>query len=134
MTNTFDMKSAINNGNVVVTVSKGYIDTPEGEEADYDIQAEENAAIEEAASALTDNIQNESDEELFKSEREAQAEEAIQSEEEEQVEEMAETVSADEPEEVNEADIEEQVEEKTGSVSDEKLEEVTESLSDEELE
>ncbi len=134
MTNTFDMKSAINNGNVVVTVSKGYIDTPEEEEEDYDIQAEENAAIEEAASALTDNIQNETGEESIKFEREAQAEEAIESEEEDQVEELAEHVSADEPEEVNEAEIEEQVEEITESFAVGQMEEVNEPESKEQLE
>ncbi len=122
MTNTFDMKSAINNGNVMVTVSKGYIDTPEAEEADYDIQAEENAAIEEAASALTDGIQNETDEDLFRSESEAQAEEVTETEEKDQVEELSETESADEPEEITETEIEEQVEEQ--------IEEIVESMSD----
>ena len=126
MTNTFDMKSAITNGNVMVTVSKGYIDTPEAEEEDYDIQEEENAAIEEAASALTEGIQNETDEDLFKSESEAQAEEVTETEEKDQVEELSETESADEPEEITETEIEEQVEEQI----EEQIEEIVESMSD----
>lgn len=129
MTNTFDMKSAITNGNVMVTVSKGYIDTPEGEEADYDIQAEENAAIEEAASALTDGIQNKTDEDLFESESKAQAEEVIKTEEKDKVDELSEPESANEPEEITETEIEEQIEEQV----EEQIEEIVESLSNEVL-
>ncbi len=147
MTNTFDMKSAITNGNVMVTVSKGYIATPEGEEADYDIQAEENAAIEEAASALTDDIQNETDEDLFESESKAQAEEVTETEEKDQVDELSEPESAnepesaDEPEEITETEIEqqieeqveEQIEEQVEERIEEQIEEIVESLSNEVL-
>ena len=130
MTNTFDMKSAINNGNVVVTVSKGYLDTPEGLDADFDIQAEEKAAIEEAASALTDLIQNKTDDEVIKYESEAQTEEVIEPVEEAQIDELTETVSADEPDESNESVSEAQVDELTETVSADELDKLNESVSE----